>query len=505
MLDATPLLAVYARRRLARLARLDPVETQRRQLHFLLRHAAFTRFGKDHGFAGLNNVADYQSRVPLRRYEDFWKTYWEASFPNLSGLTWPDHIRYIAASSGTTTGKTKFIPVSQRMVESNRRAALDLLSFHYAARPDTTIMGGENFLLGGSTELTRRAPDVYSGDLSGIAARELPWWTKGRYFPPPALARISDWNDKVKRLAPLSLIRDIRMLGGTASWLLAFAEHTMSLKQGATRLADIYPHLEMLVHGGVNFAPYKRRFDELLEGGHAETREVYPASEGFVALADRGPGEGLRLLIDNGIFFEFVPVEELEADNPTRHWVQTIETGQNYAVVLTTNAGLWSYILGDTVRFVDRDTPRLLVTGRTSYSLSAFGEHLIGEEIEAAVEEAAHSLDVHVTDYSVGALFPGRAGDQGRHLYIVELSAEAPDELAGRFAAAIDRDLCERNLDYKEHRHQDMQMLAPLVRFVPAGTFARWMESRGKLGAQNKVPRIINDQALFQSLREFKG
>ncbi len=502
MLNATPILGLYAWGRLARLAAQDPLATQQAQLARLLRHAADTRFGHAHDFAGLRDVASYQARVPLRRYEQFWTEYWSAAFPNFADVTWPGRIPYLAASSGTTSGDTKFIPVSRQMVASNRRAALTLLSFHYQACPQTRIMGGKNFLLGGNAELMRRAAGIHSGDLSGIAANELPWWTKGRYFPPEDLSRIGDWEQKVECLASLSLGEDIRMLGGTVSWLLAFIERALACKPGAVRLHDIYPNLNLLIHGGVNYAPYKRRFDELLAGSHAETREVYPASEGFVALADRNPGEGLRLLLDNGLFFEFVPVEELDADRPTRHWVRTIETGQNYAVVLTTNAGLWSYILGDTVRFVDRNTPRLLITGRTSYFLSAFGEHLIGEEIESSVELAAAATDVNVRDYAVGAIYPDRQGEKGRHLFVVEFAGEVGPQTVERFTEVLDKSLAEANLDYREHRLNDVQMLAPVVQVAKAGTFAEWMKARGKLGAQNKVPRVINDAELFQSLRD---
>ncbi len=503
MLDATPLLKLYARRRLARLRRLDPVAAQERQLRRLLVQAPDTRFGGDHGFSSIRDVADYQARVPLRSYEDFWAQYWQPSFPDISGQTWPGPIRTLAASSGTTSGNTKFIPVTRQMVASNRRAALDLLSFHVAARPGSRIMGGMSFMLGGSTALTDRGSGVFTGDLSGIAARNLPWWARSRYFPTPEFARIADWNRKVEILAPLSVETDIRMIGGTASWLLAFIERALATKVDAARIGDIYPGLEMLVHGGVNFAPYRRRFDELLQGSRAETREVYPASEGFIAMQDAGPDAGLRLCLDNGLFYEFVPLEELGNTSPTRHWVSTVETGVNYAVILTTNAGLWSYILGDTVRFVGLNPMRIVVTGRTSYYLSAFGEHLIGEEIEAAVSEAAEALDVHLTDYSVGALFPQSTSERGRHLFVVEPADPPAPDFHERFATMIDEGLKRRNLDYAEHRDQNLQMQAPLVLPMPQGGFAAWMESRGKLGAQNKVPRVINDAALLESLKKF--
>ncbi len=289
--------------------------------------------------------------------------------------------------------------------------------------------------------------------------------------------------------------------------MLLFLDKLAALRpEAGRRLAGLYPDLELFVHGGVNFAPYRSIFAEWLKGSHAETREVYPASEGFIAAADRREGEGLRMIVDNGLFYEFVPVEELDGAAPTRHWLANAETGVNYALVLSTCAGLWSYVIGDTVRFVDRDPPRILITGRTSYSLSAFGEHLIGEEIEKAVTAAATAIGAGVADFSVGALFPQGEGELGGHLYIVEFSdgAPSPDRLA-EFARVLDETLCALNVDYREHRAQGFAMRAPAVHPVPPGTFAAWMKRRGKLGGQNKVPRVINDQALFDDLKTFAG
>jgi hypothetical protein len=252
----------------------------------------------------------------------------------------------------------------------------------------------------------------------------------------------------------------------------------------------------MLVHGGVSFAPYRSRVGELLAGSHAEAREVYPASEGFVAIADRGPDEGMRLLTDNGLFFEFVPVGELARPQPTRHWLATAETNVDYAVLLSSCAGLWSYLLGDTVRFVDLHPPRLFVTGRTSYGLSAFGEHLTGEQIDRAVGAAAKAVGGHVVDYTVGPVFEGR----GHHLYLVEFQPSVPPERLPTFCSILDAQLAETNADYAEHRKGDFGMDPPQARVVPPGGFAAWMKARGKLGGQNKVPRVLADSAAFKDI-----
>ena len=496
MLDATPLLRAYAGWRLYGLARQDAAESQRRQLLGLLAHARNTRFGREHGFARLRSVSDYQHAVPLRRYEDFWRDYWSALYPVLENATWPGIMPFFANSSGTGSGATKHIPVSAAMVRANRRAAIDVLVHHVASRPGSRVIGGKNFMLGGSTDLKPVSAGVAAGDLSGIAAARVPWWARNYYFPSGRLAHITEWERKTKELARQSLAEDIRSLSGTPSWMLLFFDELKRLRPGGEgRLVDFYPNLELLVHGGVSFEPYRTRFEALLAGSRAETREVYPASEGFIALADRGPGEGLRLLTDNGLFLEFVPLEELDSPSPTRHWLETAETGVNYALVLTSCAGLWSYIVGDTVRFVEKNPPRILVTGRTSYSLSAFGEHLIGEEIDAAVSAGAAAVGGAIADYTVGPVFPENR--PGHHLYLVEFSVPVDAGRAEEFARVLDRELSLRNVDYAEHRAGGYGMGPPQVVFLPPGSFVAWMKSRGKFGGQNKVPRVIADAAAF--------
>ncbi len=502
-LNGTPLFRLYAERRRRYLEQLDTAAAQAQGLRQLIAQARQTRFGHDHHFEKINDVVDYQRRVPLRRYEDFLAEYWRPIFPMLTNVTWPGRISFFALSSGTASGATKTIPVSRAMVRANRRAALDVLVWHLASRPHGQPLAGKTLILGGSTALTRLAKGVHSGDLSGIAAKTIPFWARPYTMPGSKLALLADWDEKLERIAAAAIHEPIRVLSGTPSWLILLFERILALRGGK---GPAFSELELLIHGGVAFAPYADRFADYLRATGAATREVYAASEGFIAVADRDPGEGLRLLADNGIFFEFVPVEELSSPRPTRHWLGNLETGIHYAVVLSTNAGLWSDVIGDTVRFVDRHPPRLLVTGRLSYMMSAFGEHLTGEEIEEAVLEAAQKLKMQVTDFSMGAEFPSSPGAKGRHAYIIECSgppspAEARQALAERFAAQIDQTLMEGNADYREHRRGDVQLDAPRVILVDPGTFAHWLRAHGRLGGQNKVPRVINDQALFADLK----
>ena len=513
MYDATWMLRIYARRRLRQLEALDPQQAQRGVLSSLIRRCCGTAFGRDHGFSAAWSLDDYRARVPLRDYDAFWGDYWQAAFPRLSGCTWPGRVPWLAVSSGTTTGTTKYIPVSREMHRSNVRASADLLTHHLANRPQSRLFAGRVFMLGGSTGLVRQSPGVFSGDLSGIAASAMPAWARLRYFPPHDLEDIHDWQIKIDRFAERSLDEDIAAVVGTPSWLLIYFERLAEIagaRRGGTvsRIADVYPGLEMLAHGGVAWAPYRDRFAALLDGSRAETREVYPASEGFFAVADGADGEGMRLLLDTGIFYEFIPLDQLDSPQPDCRWIGDVEPGVNYALAVTTCAGLWRYLVGDTVTVVERSPPRVLVTGRTSYMLSAFGEHVIGAEVERAVAEAARAIGATVSDFAAGSLFPEETGTRGGHLYIVELGAErgtsgldAAEQ--ARFAESLDAALCRLNDDYAAHRADGYGMDAARVRVMPPGAFAAWMKSRGKLGGQNKVPRIINDRELFAALRRF--
>lgn len=507
MIDPTPLFRLFARWRHRRLDALDPVAAQRDQLRRLVRRAADTRFGRDHGFRRIRTVADYQAAVPLRAYEDFHRDYWREPFPNLRGASWPTAIPYFAVTSGTTTDVTKYIPVSRAMLASNQRAALDTLVHHVANKPDTRLFGGLNLILGGSTDLKTLAPGIEGGDLSGIAAKAMAFWARPRAYPPLKLALIEDWEAKVEAIAADAARRDIRSVSGTPSWLLILFDRLADRRPDvARRLPAIWPRLDLLVHGGVNFAPYKPLFDRWLDGAAVDRREVFAASEGFIASSDRGDGEGLRMNVDHGLFFEFVPVEDLGAARPTRHWLEDAEPGVDYEIVLTTCAGLWSWRLGDTVRLVDRSPPRLLVTGRTAFTLSAFGEHLIDAEIEEAVAAAAAAIGAMVTDYAVGAVFPEAPRAVGGHRYVVEFAPPAPaGDRLDAFAAALDARLQALNDDYAAHRAGGFGLAAPAVLVMPPGGFAAWMKRRGKLGGQHKVPRVVTDSALFDALSTFAG
>jgi hypothetical protein len=502
MFNLTPIFKPFAEQRIKHLNSLAVATTQEKLLLNLLNKAKDTIIGKELKFHQINSVQSFQKNISLHTYEDMWNKYWRNNFPCLENCTWPSTIPYFAVSSGTSAGTTKNIPLTYEMLKGNSLAGTDLLAFHCEQRPNSKILGGKCLFLGGSTDLTTLEKGICSGDLSGIQANNLPFWARLRFFPPVKIALIKDWEEKITAIAKLCLNQDIRLVGGVPSWLLIFFEKMAELAGlDQPDLSKLLPNLEILVHGGVNFTPYRTRFNEIMANSTAETREVYPASEGFIALADGNPDEGLRLLIKHGIFYEFIPLEELNSPNPTRHWLGDVETDINYAVVITTCAGLWSYLIGDTVRFINRNPHRLIITGRTSYMLSAFGEHLIGEEIEAAINKVAEVNQVLIPEYCVGSIFPKKTGELGRHLYILECSKSLKN--LSDISNVIDKVLKERNEDYAAHRAEGFGLNPPEILIVPLGAFNCWMKSKGKLGGQHKVPRIINAFEKFQELQEY--
>jgi len=508
----------YARRRVSFLDQNSAPLLQRWTLLRLVQLAKNTQFGRDHDFSRIRTVADYQDRVPPRDYETFWQQYWQKPFPYLANVTWPTAIPYFALTSGTTTGATKYIPISRQMLASNRRAATTMLAFFLAAYPRTPLFSGRIFFLGGSTDLrdlgkesqkerrasltrfnfwrSNRPQQILAGDLSGIATREVSDFLRPYTFPPLELALLRDWEKKMQLLAEQSAKLPVTIIGGVPSWLLVLFE---KLKQvtGKSTIGDIWPTLQVVVHGGTRFDPYRTLFQQMIGRDSVRYLDIYPASEGFLAAEDPRH-QMLRLIPDNQIFFEFIPVEDLGKDKPSRHTVANLEPGVQYAVVLTTCAGLWSYVIGDTVCFEKRTPPLLRFTGRTKYFLSAFGEHLISEEVERAVTIAADQTDATVVDFHVGPVFPTSPAIPGRHRYLVEF-AQAPGVLES-FAVALDRTLCRINEDYEAHRKGDLTMLAPEVRRVPHGGFTEWMRSKGKLGGQHKVPRMDNSGQITEQL-----
>ncbi|MCS6962052.1 MAG: GH3 auxin-responsive promoter family protein [Deltaproteobacteria bacterium] len=485
----------FAKNRVKYLNQIDPIKAQASTLKKILSLARSCKFFKDHGLSEKMTVEDYQKCVPLRTYEDFWNEYMKSSFPVVSDLIWPGTINYFSWTSGTTSGARKYIPYNQLLKSNYTWAGIDLLAFHFANKENSALFTGKFLSLTSNESFEEIAPKIFLGEISGFSTKGIPFPFTLFKFPPSSITKIKDWAKRVEEIVKAIGNENITGIGGMPSWLLVFFEQ-LGLAKGVEEgfLSRLFPNLQLLVHGGVNFTPYHDRFRKFCEGLNVDFREIYPASEGFIAVADREFGDGLRLLCNHLLFFEFVPAEELNSKNPTRKWLANVEKGVNYAVVLTNPAGFWSYVLGDTVRFVELNPPRILITGRTKFSLSAFGEHLIGEELENAVTYASDCLGFSVVDYTVFPEFISDVpGIVGRHVFLIEIAEEnyINEEEVSRH---LDEKLLSLNDDYKDHREPGCGLAPPKVILAPRGFFANWMKNQNKLGDQFKVPRVLTSE-----------
>ncbi len=492
-------MSVYSKRLLSNLEGIDVVRNQEETLKQLVSKAENTRFGKDHGFGRIKTIEDYQKAVPLRDYDMFWNEYWKSPFPEISNVSWPGRTPFFALTSGTATGATKYIPLTRELLQSNQKAALTLLGSYYLESKLKNLFKGHFFFLGGSTDLRDEGNGIFSGDLSGITSSNSPAFLTSFTFPPRDLALISNWEEKLAKLVDASKDMNITAISGVPSWvLLLFSE--LKKATGKERISDIWPNLSLVINGGVRFDPYEDTFRKQIGNEDVQFLETYPSSEAFIAFEDLRYRK-LRLMLGHMIFYEFIPFDELGSDNPSRHTLANIQKDINYAIAVTTPAGLWSYIIGDTISFVSLDPPLLRFTGRTQHFLSAFGEHLISEEVEKAVSQAALETSSIVNDFCVGPIFPDAANATGYHLYIIEFDSYG--EGIQDFSSILDRQLKSLNEDYEAHRVKDISITQPQILQLKKGAFTAWMKFRGKLGGQHKVPRLDNSGKLTNEIKNW--
>jgi len=476
------------RRRIWERTAREPIAVQEGILRRLITQAGATEFGREHGFDSIRSVADYQSRVPLRDYVAM-KPRLDWALQGASDVVWPGRARHWVKTSGTTAGE-KVLPVTEEAFASHRLGGWDALLMAAERVGGRRLLGGPMLFLSGCATLTPIGHGCLCGDLSGLIVHRLPPLVRGHYSPGPAVAAIPDWETRLAAIAARVADEDLRLLSGMPSWMLILLQRVAAL-DGPVTLR--WPKLDVFIHGGVSFAPYRAVFEHCL-GRALQYVEVYPASEGFVALQTERAG-GLTLMLDYDIFYEFVPVEDLGTTRPRRQTVADVEVDREYAIALTTPAGLWSYLLGDTVRFTARDPLRLQLTGRTRHFVNAFGENVIVEEVERAVMEACRRTRAAVVEFTVAPAYPSASETRGRHDWLVEFATPPSGSFEG-FTDALDETLRRLNADYRTKRLGDVGMLGPRLRELPPGTFYRWMGTRGKLGGQNKVPRVTNDRAI---------
>ncbi len=483
--------AHYTRRRLLFQAGLA-VELQEEIRRDLVRTAQHTAFGRDHDFGAIHTYADFRQRVPLGDYEDF-RDYAERIKAGERDVSWPGQVRYLAKTSGTTSG-VKYIPLTRESLPNHFGSARNALFNYVAETGHSRWLDGKMIFLSGSPEMDD-TNGIPTGRLSGIVNHEVPAWLRRSQLPSYATNCIEDWETKLERIVDETLAADMRLVSGIPPWVQMYYERLLA-RTGKATVKEVFPNLEMFVYGGVNFEPYRDSLERLV-GERTASVETYPASEGFLAFQDSQTKPGLLLNTASGIFFEFVPAEEMGSDRPTRLSLGEVELGVNYAIILSTTAGLWAYNIGDTVEFVSTDPYRIRVTGRTKHFISAFGEHVIGKEVEEALRAVAPRYGVEVTEFTVAPQVNPAAG-LPYHEWLVEYS-QPPTDPAG-FAAALDHTMIAANSYYRDLI--DGKVLRPLVVTpLPAGAFRRYMKEEGKLGGQNKVPRLANDRKIADALR----
>lgn len=484
-------LARWAMRRLRKDV-AQPGNAQREVLASLLARGARTAFGRDHGLRAGMPVAEYQARVPVRDYEGL-RSYMDRAVQGEEDVVWPGKPLYFCKTSGTTSG-AKYIPLTEDSMPNHIGSARNALLGHIAGTGDASFVDGKMIFLQGSPELAMTPGGVHLGRLSGIVAHHVPGYLQAKRLPSWETNCIEDWETKVDAVVRETCTEDLRLVSGIPSWVQMYFERLLE-HTGKDTVKEVFPNLTLFVHGGVAFGPYAERFRQLL-GFDIARVELYPASEGFLAYQDAPNVEGMLLNVNDGIFFEFVPADKYFEENAPRLMVDEVELGVQYAVVLSSNAGLWGYDIGDTVKFVSLDPPRVLVTGRIKHFTSAFGEHVIAEEVEGAARDAVEAHGGVMTEFHVA---PQVTPEEGLpyHEWIVAFDTRPSDTEA--FAAALDEALQQRNPYYKD-LIQGAVLRPAVVTPVPSDRFTEAMRKRGKLGGQNKVPRLANDRTMADLL-----
>jgi hypothetical protein len=495
-------------------------EIQRATLRHLLAKASGTEFGRAHGFGRLATLPDdallgaYRGAVPVGDYEMVRAQMARMREGGEADICWPGVVRDWAQTSGTTGGE-KFIPVSKEMMRSNYRSAMDI--FAHGSRMGVSLprlLGGRLLFLGGSTDISTNEHGIRTGDLSGLVSGLIRWPLSEVYAPGKDIALMSHWPTKIDAMAQSCAMQDVRMISGMASWGLVLFQRVLELAKerdpSVTCLRDVWPHLTMFVHGGVKYGPFDPRVREVWSGADGvdipQRFEVYPASEGFIAMQDTAGDPGLRLQTDVGNFYEFVPVEEMGSAEPRSFGADEVERGQRYVVVITTCAGLWRYVIGDMVEFdtlMADGAVRLRIVGRHRHFINAFGENLIVEEIEKAVEEAQRASGASIGEFTAAPVYPGADNAAGLELAVEWM--EQDEAGLARFAEVFDDSLKRINVDYKTKRTDGLGMGEPTITTLPSGAFHAWMDARGKLGGQHKMPRCANSRDILEDVVRVAG
>jgi len=478
------------------LFRKYPVDVQRETLFKLLDEAKDTRIGKQYGFAEIQSFSEYQDNVPVRNYEAY-KPLISRVMEGEQNLFWPSEIKWFAKSSGTTSDKSKFIPVSWESLEDcHYRGGKDILAIYSQNYPDNKLFSGKGLTLGGSHQINSYSNQSYYGDLSAIIIENLPFWADFIRTPGKDVALMDEWEEKLEEITRQTLRDNVTSLAGVPSWNLVLIKHVLDYT-GKKNLLEVWPNLELFTHGGVSFTPYREQFRKLIPSDQMHYLEVYNASEGHFAVQDEPAKDDMLLMLDYGIFFEFIPIAEVGQPHPRSLTVEDAIPGENYAIVISTNSGLWRYLIGDTVIFTSTFPHKIKISGRTKHFMNAFGEEVIVENAEKALSISCAKTNAVISEYTAAPIY---MGDEctGSHEWLIEFE-KAPTDL-DYFTSILDNALCSINSDYEAKRYKSITLVMPTVRNLPRGTFYKWLSAKGKLGGQNKVPRLSNNRKIVEEV-----
>jgi hypothetical protein len=493
----SPAISSLARMRLWRIEawKNNPVNAQREVLQELVTSAQYTEFGRKYDFSNLFTVRDFKEAIPIHEYDDL-KPYIERIMNGEQHILWNTPIYWFAKSSGTTSDKSKFIPVSDESLQDGHfKAAKDVLTMYYQFNPDSELLTGKGLVLGGSHNINPMNKEAQYGDLSAVLLQNTPFWGHWLRTPDLSIALMDEWESKIEKLAESTIKENVTSISGVPTWTLVLFKRILELT-GKKTISEVWPSLELYMHGGVSFTPYKEQFQKLI-GKKINYLDLYNASEGFFA-AQEDPGQdGMLLFVDHGVFMEFMPVSEYGKKDPQTVGLQEVRLGENYALVISTNGGLWRYLLGDTICFTTLNPFRIKVTGRLKHFMNAFGEEVIVENADKAIAIAAEKTGAIVNDYTAAPVYFSESAN-GAHEWLIEFDKE-PESL-DRFAGELDSALKNINSDYEAKRHKSIALRSPLLHSMKKGTFQEWLRSKGKLGGQHKVPRLSNERTLLEEI-----
>jgi len=466
-----------------------PYEVQQEWLYRLIDNAKDSEWGRKYEYTSIKTEAEFKKRIPVSEYEDL-KPYIDRLRKGERDLLWPGEIRWFAKSSGTTGDRSKFIPVSQESLdECHFKGGKDMLTLYCNNYPDTHLFDGKTLSLAGSHREDEGNIYVRNGDLSAILMENLPVWAEFFRAPDRSIALMSEWEEKMNKIAGAIMNENITGLSGVPSWMLILLRHTLQLSN-KKNLAEVWPQLEVFFHGGVNFAPYREQYMQMFKPLKVNFWEVYNASEGFFGIQDNLSNNELLLMLDYGIYYEFIPMEHVEKRDVALSLAE-VKTGVNYALVISTSGGLWRYMLGDTIQFTSINPFRFIITGRVKHFINAFGEELIMDNAEKALSAACERTGAIIAEYTAAPVYM-KGDSKGAHEWLIEF--KRPPENINYFTEVLDNSLKALNSDYEAKRYKDMTLTMPIIRSLPENTFFNWMKQRGKLGGQNKVPRLTNDR-----------